>query len=371
MKPFLLGFAFMSALMVFGVNVSVARKIDDPKLIPIEIDEKWGYINGKGRIVIKPQFDEADRFSEGLARVQIESKSGFINETGKFIIDPIYTFAFSFSEGLAVVGKEMESPWFYIDRRGKTIIEPGSKFIWIGPFQNGLAGFSGNVGGNTADTYDARNGFIDKSGKIVIQPKFRDAENFSDGLAVVAEDKKREDGASAYFNRKAFIDSTGNIVTQFFDRAESFNEGLAAVEIDNLWGFIDKSGNIVIAPQFEFIVRGFSEGIAFVNCDNDKVAAIDKTGKYITGCIFDEAWEFCEGLAPVELNKKFGFIDRTGKSVIKPQFDSAESFYNGLAKVTIRKEDWIYMGFIDRSGRYVFDLRKYKKFEESENIRLE
>jgi hypothetical protein len=66
-----------------------------------------------------------------------------------------------------------------------------------GPFQNGLAKFSMNIGGNTTDTYDARDGFIDKTRKIVIEPEFGDAENFSDGLAMVAEDKKRDDGLPA------------------------------------------------------------------------------------------------------------------------------------------------------------------------------
>ena len=347
---------------LFSFNlICPAQNEADSTLIPFKMEEKWGFINNKGKIVIKPQFDEADKFSEGLARVQIGLKSGYINSSGKFIIEPIYTFAFSFSEGLAVVGENMDSRWFYIDHQGKTVIEANPKFIWLGPFQNGLAQFSTNIGENTTNTYDARNGFFDKTGNIVIEPKFTDAENFSDGLAMVAEDKKREDGASGYFNRKSFMDTKGNIVTPFYERAENFSEGLAAVYIENRWGFIDKTGNIVIAPQFDFVLREFSEGIAFVHCDNEKIAAINKSGKYITQCIFDEAWGFSEGLSAVQLNGEFGFINSKGRFIIKPQFDYAESFYNGLAEVKIIKDDWIYAGFIDNKGKYIFAPVKYEK----------
>lgn len=366
-KIFLLGLA-----LFFSFNfICFAQNDADSKLIPFCAEEKCGYINNKGKIVIKPQFDEADKFSEGLARVQIGLKSGFIDSTGKFVIQPIYTFAFSFSEGLAVVGKDMESRWFYVDHKGNMVIEPDHKFIWLGPFKNGLAQYSTNVGGNTIDTYDARTGFIDKSGKIVIEPKFTNAENFSEGLAIVADDKPNKNNQS-YFNKKTFIDIKGNVITPFFDRAESFSEGLAAIEINNRWGFIDKSGNIVISPQFDSVSREFSEGIAFVNCDINKTAAIDKRGKYITECIFDETWGFSEGLAPVQVeNKKWGFIDSKGNFVIKPQFDHAQSFYNGLAEVRIKKDGWYYMGFVNQKGKFIFKPVKFEKFEESEGEPIE
>jgi len=341
------------------ISWAFTQKSYSQKLYPIQINEKWGYINEKGKIVIQPQFDEAERFSEGLALVSIGLNDGFIDAKGKLIIEPIYRCSHGFSEGLAAVAKDCEGNWEYIDRNGKTVIEP--KFSWAGQFRGGLAEV---LFVTNEQPFDQKTGYIDKSGKFIIEPKFDSSEPFSDGLAMIAEDKKREDGSSAYFNRKAFMDTKGNIVTPFFDRAEDFSDGLAAVEINNLWGFIDKTGNIVIAPQFDFIVRGFSEGIAFVNCDNDKIAAINKIGKYITECFFSEAWSFSEGLAPVQIGEKFGYINKTGKFTIEPQFDSAKPFYNGLAEVHTYKDDWFYTGYINHSGRYVFKPVKSRKLDD-------
>ncbi len=78
------------------------------------------------------------------------------------------------------------------------------------------------------------------------------------------------------------------------------------------WGYIDHSGAMVIAPQF------------------------------------DDALGFREGLAAVEMGHKRGYIDRTGKVVIVPQFDSTWGFADGLAEVRGSLS-----GFIDRSGNLV------------------
>ena len=47
---------------------------------------KFGYIDETGRIAIKPQFDQAYPFTEGLAAVSIGSKLGFIDTAGKVVI---------------------------------------------------------------------------------------------------------------------------------------------------------------------------------------------------------------------------------------------------------------------------------------------
>ena len=70
---------------------------------------------------------------------------------------------------------------------------------------------------------------------------------------------------------------------------EAFSEGLAAVKIhdndDEKWGYIDKTGKIVIQPQFSQ-AGTFSEGLATVLIENGtkkNYVMIDKTGKIVIG----------------------------------------------------------------------------------------
>jgi WG containing repeat len=80
-------------------------------------DEKDGYINLSGELVIPLKFDFAGDFQEGLAVVELQGKNGFINKEGKIVIPIKYEKAEDFYRGLAKVklnGKE-----FYIDKSGK------------------------------------------------------------------------------------------------------------------------------------------------------------------------------------------------------------------------------------------------------------
>src|SRR6266480_225689 len=108
-----------------------------------------------------------------------------------------------------------------------------------------------------------------------------------------------------------YIDKTGKIVISRYDFAKSFSEGLAAVKDGGKWGYIDKTGKMVIPPQFSEAYR-FSEGLATVK-DGGQWGYIDKTGKMVIPPQYDLAYQHSEGLAAVKTGGKWGFIDSTGQ----------------------------------------------------------
>jgi hypothetical protein len=75
-----------------------------------------------------------------------------------------------------------------------------------------------------------------------------------------------------------FIDRNGNIIIDLiYKDAGNFSEGLAPVKTaDNKWGYIDTTGKMLIEPRFKY-VRDFSEGLAPVSIDWG-YCFIDKTG---------------------------------------------------------------------------------------------
>jgi hypothetical protein len=139
---------------------------DASRALPVTSDSKQNVTSQTGKLVIQPQFDDAYRFSEGLAAVKIGDKWGFIDKTGKLVIPPQFesisesyenearSFK-SFSEGLAAV-KLGENKWGYIDKTGKFVIPP--KFASVTSFSEGVARvWIGN-----------KSGYIDKTGKFII-----------------------------------------------------------------------------------------------------------------------------------------------------------------------------------------------------------
>jgi len=99
-------------------------------------DSGWVYIDKKGDLVIRPfLFDNGpDYFSEGLARFTVNNRFGFFDEYGKIVIQPRFDFARPFSGGFAAVCEGGENrrdgehsyrhggKWGFINKTGKIII---------------------------------------------------------------------------------------------------------------------------------------------------------------------------------------------------------------------------------------------------------
>jgi hypothetical protein len=108
-----------------------------PEGIAAVIDDAgWAYINRKGIILVRPfLFDNGpDYFEEGLARFTHEGKIGFFDRRGKVVIKPNFDFAAPFHEGLAAfcegcMGRMRGEhrfweggKWGYINRKGNIVI---------------------------------------------------------------------------------------------------------------------------------------------------------------------------------------------------------------------------------------------------------
>lgn len=93
-------------------------------LAPVQIMRKFGYIDLKGEISIKPQFIAAREFSEKMAAVLVRSKSGekwgFINTKGQMKVQPMFDETSSFQGGLCAI--KVEKNWGYTNKKGEIVI---------------------------------------------------------------------------------------------------------------------------------------------------------------------------------------------------------------------------------------------------------
>ncbi|MFA6014586.1 MAG: WG repeat-containing protein [Gallionellaceae bacterium] len=91
-------------------------------LLAVQVGDKWGYVNNKAKVVIKPIYSKASDFSEGLAAVKVDDKWGYIDTKGKFAIKPQFTSEYgleAFSEGVARI--EIDDKTIYIDKTGREV----------------------------------------------------------------------------------------------------------------------------------------------------------------------------------------------------------------------------------------------------------
>ena len=97
-------------------------------LFPLVMEGRTGYIDANGKVILQPQYCLARSFSEGLAQVKIGKKWGYIDENGEWSVTlQDFDSAGKFAEGLAVVtinDKHGYNKYGYIDKSGKLVIQP-------------------------------------------------------------------------------------------------------------------------------------------------------------------------------------------------------------------------------------------------------
>ena len=337
-------------------------------LASVESKGKYGFIDKAGTIAIPCIYENSSiHFSEGVAAAELNGKYGYIDKNGRVKIPFIYDYAGDFSEGLSAV--RLNGLYGYIDKNNKIVVP--FQFDTARDFSNGLAAVST---GKAGEVFNGSNcdgesgvsflyGFINKSGRFVYSELF---------LSIVPPGKAECDGSAmtsfsdsvCFVNHLEYgwsiIDTKGRVrnivgivqdpslyVYEFyrfseglyelnqngrsgfmntnleveipcvFDNVLSFSEGLAAVEINEKFGFIDRSGKLVIAANYEvgYFPR-FSEGLVWVKF-NGKYGAINKEGAVIIPFEYDEVFsDFSDGLSKVLLNGKECFIDMDNKCVL-------------------------------------------------------
>ena len=320
---------------------------------------RWGFVDETGKVVIRPQFQRAQPFSEGLAAVVISDgedtigRLGYIDRTGAVVIRPQFSGSSGgyhfFSQGLAAV-ETQAGKWGYVDKAGAMAIRP--QFDVAFRFSEGLA-----VVGMNETTYslEKRYGYIDRSGSWVVRPRFTDAGGFSEGLAAVTEG-----GKVGYINRQGELVikpqfEVGNPCGDgsWYERPRDFSEGLAAVLVAGKWGYIDRAGRVVIEPRYDCAQR-FAEGLAVVGSRTGPVTRmgyIDKAGTPVIELQFTGAGAFSGGLAPVGV----GPDDETLlKAMREAERDKSE---RAIEKLLELNED-VRHGYIDKSGKYVWPPTK-------------
>jgi hypothetical protein len=173
-------------------------------LIPFEHDEKWGYKNKNGNVVIESVYFLADSFNtHGIAAVVDDSGWVYINKKGISILRPfIYDNGPDyFSEGLARYVSDNNIGFF--DEKGSIIIP--ARFSFVLPFSEEMAAFCEGCkeikDGEHSRMVGGKWGYIDKSGKVVVNAIYNRVGKFEGSKARV------EDESGSYY-----IDKKGNRV---------------------------------------------------------------------------------------------------------------------------------------------------------------
>jgi hypothetical protein len=230
----------------------------------------------------------------------------------------------------------------YIDNQGKIIINPQFKMATV--FRNGIA-LVCTAGENP------KWGFIGEDGKYKVNPTYKSATIFNEGMAWVVSENSAPQAISETNEIKFTLTNA--------EEVRIFSDGLAAFSVSDTsgtkWGFVDITGNVKISPQFASC-GNFSDAKCAVMNNEGKWGYIDKEGKIIINNQFDGAGDFENGTAVVYSAEKAGIIDVTGKYTVNPQFRNI--IIDGAIYLVNSDGKW---GWCDKEGKLIIN----PQFEEA------
>ncbi|QMU64181.1 MAG: hypothetical protein GKR88_07705 [Flavobacteriaceae bacterium] len=261
-------------------------------LAKVWFNNKYGFINQKGKFIVSLQYDDAGVFYDSLARVRQNGKWGFIDLKGKIVIPLKYEAVSFFSEGLA--GVKMNNEWFIINKKGeisqeekerlekkkkraKEVAEKKEKGSFKKLLLNNVSQGSFDYGVPWRTHLKGKWGFIDSKGNIIIPLKYNDVDVFREGLS-----------SAKLGDKWGLINEIGKIIVPFkYDSIVrsihlTINGDLSATKLNEKWGYINEKGSIII--PFKYQSAGpFYDDKAYV-IQNGKNFRINAKGECIKDC---------------------------------------------------------------------------------------
>lgn len=324
--------------------------------LPFKADEesRWGLIDFKGNPLIEDEFDlppspvVEDRFyvqnSDGLYEFYTAEKK-FKKIGGEYISVGI------FHDGLAPV-VEKDQPISYIRPDGSVAFTldryNDELIVQATVFQEGRAAFA---------TKSGKWGYIDQTGKVVIEPKYDFASLFVDKKAIVCnypeagviemslinwkgneqfklkgDDQiqflpwkgtvvysEKKDGSDCY----GLLDEKGEKVlkasTKYGELENSFHNSLLFKDSHSKCGSIDRSGNVLIRAKYDDLIP--TENVLIFK-ENDKYGLLSYEGEKICSAIYENIIPFADNqdYTYAQDGNDWILIDQKGTDVRKGEY---------------------------------------------------
>ena len=339
---------FLDKYPDYPYNESVLKEIflAQKLLIPIKNnDDKFGYIDTAGAWVIRPEFDDANLFTEGFASVCKNDSCYYINKEGQKTSDYYFEETSDYNNGAAIVKKGNE--YYIINRSGQLTskgyedINEASDNLYVCKLKNNY-------------------GAINAKGEPIIPFMYAKLGDFKNGFAYYLSTKY------------GLVNTTNHALKAEWEWISDVDTNqVVIVKKENKFGLMRTNEAIVLAPSFDYIApcqnniylivkngkygfynlhelcfataleydynpayetNYYTNGKFFKLLRNNEVALIDANGRYsINFGIYSNLFFAKCDVIRIQKNNKYGYVDRKLKAITAVEFDQATDFDNDVA----------------------------------------
>lgn len=308
-------FFFLVLFFFSSFVVSVSQRVYSCKqdLFPVRHPEKklFGYVDLFGNWKVRPYYDHANYFSEGLAVVKKRSRFGVIDCEGKVLLRVEYDEIKDFVNGFSWVRKD--SLWGLVDYKGKIILKP--KYTRV----EDISKFSDYAWLQTEGKWGV---FNKEKVTFVHTPQFSSYQLLNDKTSLVEVAGKR--------GMIKHADSTFVLPAEY-ESINKFAPYLLEIVKDGKIGVLSDYGRKILSPNYDE-VYDLNEGRFSVKL-NSKQALLTNRGKKLSGFNADSITPFIAGRSLMYLDDSCKFINSSGKQLYSRYYQDGALYKNGEAIV--------------------------------------
>ncbi|MCB0600001.1 MAG: WG repeat-containing protein [Saprospiraceae bacterium] len=310
-------------------------------------EDKWGFLDETGQVVIPAQFDQIGSFSQNLCPVNTGGKWGYIRPNGAWAIPAGYKGGWMFNQGIARVWN-FDGSFAFIDTANRILFHPAYDEV------NDL------VNGRIRVITSGNTGFLNRQGKEVVSTKYQSGTDFNpSGLAKVkSENKYGLIDTLGTFRLPAVYDWIGSldgpyialrqnrnftiydqaqneILPGTYDQIAEPLDRVSAVQKSGKWYLLDLN-NSLETPLEGTLVQGLGS-MRWSMFQDQKWYLVDASGTLLNETGFKQINRFQDDRACCMQDELWGYLGVDGKMVITPRYGLAWDFVNGFARVADNK----------------------------------
>lgn len=227
----------------------------------------------------------------------------------------------------------------FINTKGEIVID--AKYKWAEDFENGRAKIRKYVVAGNKAYYNY--GFIDVTGKEVIPAIYDKVYHFKEGVDVTWVRKRGHD-------KFILIDKNGNRVgTGAYHKVGGYFDGMSQVKVEDKTrptyregqymhkeGYVNIKGEVIIDPEEGYFgAPAYYDGLVCLSKESTGYGFLDKTGKVVIPLTHKQSGfsSFKGGLARMSKNGKTGLMNNKGEWVVQPYFSNVSGYGDSLLTV--------------------------------------
>lgn len=339
-----LGLGSLSAQVFFPPLTPLKNMKGD--LYPQKQGEYWGYVNNKGKFIIKPVFESAEGFLRvaapgvvlDVAKIKANGFWGYISREGIYFIEPDYEYISNFGIYSTAMGRNGSTyTLFGVEKAHSDNLKADVlKAVILGK------GFSAEISysmkGLGIAIKDGKYGIIDTKGQWAMPCEYdlivMDGGNY----------RMRKDGLTGIVSQdgKTVFPCEYKSITPFYD-------DVLLIEKSGGFGLADKNGKILLSPVYDSIDTRDAQ---YLNLYREgKQGLCTKSGKLVVPAEYSSIQELQDGnFMVVDADGRLNIFTPGGVRLFDQGFDSIEP---GPRNGYLVSRDGLH-GRADEEGKFIY-----------------